>query len=809
MGGIALKACMKTGLTTCLTTLLAAFPAHAQDAGVKTPGSEAAAGARLDVVVVTARQREEDLQSAPVAVSVIGGDLLDRSYTINTQGLGQLAASLYYNSANPRNTAYTIRGLGSNTLSVSAANDGIEPGVGFYVDQVYHGRPASAAFDFSDIDRVEVLRGPQGTLFGKNTTAGVISISSRAPTFMPEVSAEMSYGSFNLLQVKGSLSGPLAGDMLAGRLSAVLTQRDGVIKNIRTGADLNALNSYAVRGQLLFEPSGDMQVRLIADVSDLDSACCTQVYVRVGQSLRSAARQFPALSANLPASLGGPYRPASLNVYDRLSDIDAPLHIDTQDGGVAGIIGYSLGSARLTSVSAWRYWDWDVSNDRDFTGVPIQLTQSIPSRQDQYSQELRLASAGAGPFDYVAGLYVFTQKITGRPTSTYGPAAAYWLLNPASFPGASIPVDPALGPTLLDGYGQTGTTRFRMRSYAVFGEADYDITDRLSATAGLRYTFEDKAGAYATSVSGGVQPAPGGGLASARLSVLRPQSYEAADDGASLSGRASLSYRIGDDMFGYASYARGFKSGGLNMSGLPLDAANNPALSTAVIRDETNTTWEVGLKSEWFGQRLRLNLAGYWTRVRDFQANIVSSLETAALRSYPANVPEVRVRGVEADAAAVMSDGFSLRATLSFADGGYTDYPAGPCPLERQTAATLACNLTGVALSGLSKWSATLGLSYEVQLGDGLVRLDADTSARTGYNSDPSGSRYTWIEGYSLTSASLGYRFRTGLEVGVFARNLFDAEYLTALTVQAGNSGLIVGQPGDPRVLGVTLRAVL
>lgn len=162
-----------------------AVPAQAPAAADGTQAVASADGeaAVLSEVIVTARRREESLQSVPAAVSVIDGSLLDSSYTVNVQALSQLVPSLYYNSANPRNTAYTIRGLGSNTLSVSAANDGIEPGVGFYVDQVYHGRPATASFDFTDIERIEVLRGPQGTLFGKNTTAGAMHIISREPTF--------------------------------------------------------------------------------------------------------------------------------------------------------------------------------------------------------------------------------------------------------------------------------------------------------------------------------------------------------------------------------------------------------------------------------------------------------------------------------------------------------------------------------------------------------------------------------------------------------------------------------------------------
>src|SRR5262245_54342773 len=203
-----------------------------------------AAESIIESVIVTARRREENLQTIPAAVSVIDSELLDKSYTVNPQQLSLLVPSLYYNSANPRNTAYTIRGLGSNTLSISAANDGIEPGVGFYMDQVYHARPATAAFDFTDIDRVEVLRGPQGTLFGKNTTAGAIHVISRLPTFEPEANAEVSLGENDFRQAKGSVSGPLIGDVVAGRLSAQLTKRDGVIHNVKTGQDLNSLDNY-------------------------------------------------------------------------------------------------------------------------------------------------------------------------------------------------------------------------------------------------------------------------------------------------------------------------------------------------------------------------------------------------------------------------------------------------------------------------------------------------------------------------------------------------------------------------------------
>jgi iron complex outermembrane receptor protein len=580
------------------------FPSAAQQ-----PAESTSPEPGFEEIFVSARYREENLQTVPVAVSVIGGELLDSSYTVNTQQLSQLVPALYYNSANPRNTAYTIRGLGSNTLSISAANDGIEPGVGFYVDQVYHGRPATASFDFTDIERVEVLRGPQGTLFGKNTAAGAIHVISRAPTFEPESNSEVSFGDYDFVQAKGSMSGPL-GDKIAGRISAQTTRRDGLLRNVTTGKELNELDNYAVRGQLLLVPNDRLDIRLIADVSDLDSACCTQSFLRVGQSLRSPARQFPGLAAGLG------YEPPSRNVFDRLSDIDADLLIDTQDGGVSAIADWDLGPTTLTSVTAWRYWKWDVSNDRDYTGIPIQLVQRIPSRQDQYSQELRIGSNGNGPLSYVAGLYFFSQEISGTPISIYGPEAAYWLLNQASF-AAPIPRN------LLDGYGQTGTSDFEMQSYAAFGEVNYAFTERLTGTLGLRYTNEDKEGTYATQVFGGLEltglaPAVTAELNRAKLSIFRPQNYTAADDGGNFSGRANIAYELTDNLFGYVSFARGYKSGGLNMSGLPLDAQNQPTLATAVIRDEKNTTLELGFKSTLLDGRATLNLAAFRTVVEDY-----------------------------------------------------------------------------------------------------------------------------------------------------------------------------------------------
>ncbi|MEK9213171.1 TonB-dependent receptor [Sphingomonas sp. 2378] len=791
----------------CATTMLAfSGPALAQTAGPAAPQAtpDEAAGDGLPEVIVTARRRAEDAQRVPAALSVVGGDLIDQSYTVNTQGLTTLIPTLNYSSANPRNTAFTIRGLGSSVVAVSQANDGLEPGVGFYVDQVYHARPATAAFDFADIEQVEELRGPQGTLFGKNTTAGALNITTRAPTFTREGFAELSYGAYNFMQAKGWASGPIT-DTIAYRISGVSTRRDGVIDNIRTGRDTNTLGTQAVRGQLLFKPDDTIQMRVIADFTNFQAYCCGQVYLRTGTSLRAANRQFGGPNG-LAAQFG--YTPASTNAYDRVTDIDGPLGVDTNEGGVSAITDWNLGPVTLTSVTAWRFWNWDAENDRDYTGIPVQLSQHIPSRQDQYSQELRLASNGTGPLSYVVGLYGFRQRLTGRPISIYGPAAARYLIGTSVTTGtAPNQVTTAVPSNLLDGYGQDGRTDFRSLSYAAFGEVNYRFLDRLTATIGLRYTQEDKDGYYTTTVSGG--PATTNtALINARLGVLRPQSYEAHDSDGSLSGRGNLAWQVTDTTMAYASYARGFKSGGINMSGLPLDSNNRPVLATAVVRPERNETYEVGLKNTLFDNRLIFNIDGFYTKVRDFQATVVenSLTQTVQLRGYLSNIPQVTVKGIEADVTALILPGLSARTSVAYSDGEYTDYPAGPCPLEVQTAATTRCSLTGRRLASLPRFAITAGLDYQRAVGNGQVFVHVDTASRSGFNGDPSLSQFTYIRGYNLTNANIGYRFADGLELIVWARNLLDADYIQNLTIQAGNSGLIIGTPSDPRTIGGTIR---
>ena len=749
------------------------------------------AAAGMESIVVTARLRQEDPQTIPISMSVVSGSDLSISRTDNVNQLQVLVASLNYSSPNPRNTSMTIRGLGSSVVAIAQSNDGLEPGVGFYVDGVYHARPATAAFDFMDLERVEVLRGPQGTVFGKNTTAGAVSITTKVPSFEFETGGELAAGDFSYFQAKGYVTGPIS-RAAAFRLSGAITRRGGVLYNAFNSDRDNDLGNLAVRGELLYQPNSNFHLRLSADYAQFVNHCCTQVYVTVGQTLKPAARQFPAMAAALN------YTPPSTDPYRRIADIDAALGVNTNEGGLAANADWNLGAVTLSSISAYRWWNWDAANDRDYTSVPVQLLQHIPSYQRQFSQEFRIASNGSNTIDYVGGLYWFTQRITGTPITGYGRQATFWLLGPA----------PQFPTNLLDGYRTDGNTRFNTFSYAAFGEATWHVTEALSVTGGVRYTYEDKDGSFASDVSGGLATS-NQTLINAKLSILRPQSYTATVNDGSASGRGSISYQITDSIMAYGTYSRGSKSGGINMSGLPLNSSNLPALSAAAIKPEQNTSWEVGLKTRLLDDHLLFNIDGFDTMVRDFQANVVDN-GPGALRGYLANVEKVRVQGVEVDGVVVVDEHLSGHFSATYTAGKYASYKNGPCPLESIASSTTVCDLSGRPLTGTPVWAVSLGgeYSYPVALLDaaGQIYLHGEYSYRSKMYGDPSDSRYTLMPGYNLLNTSLGLRDGRW-DLALWVRNLTNEHYLVNVTVQAGNSGLVLGTPADPRMAGVSLRA--
>ena len=792
-------------LATCLSG-----PAFAQSVVGETTGGGAEPAAATQTrpvidpgyasvgdIVVTSRRREERAQDVPIALTVINEELLSRTGAYNIGQITQLAPSVQLLSPNARNTAITIRGLGA---SYGLANDGLEQGVGIYIDQVYYSRPATATLDFVDIDRIEILRGPQGTLFGKNTTAGALNITTRAPSFTPDAQGEITIGDYGFVQAKATVSGPLIADTLAARLSFVSTQRDGVVDNVTGGHAQNAQKSISLHGQLLWEVNERLRARLYADYSDQTPDCCTQLYVRYGKTQKPANLQFPALSAGLD------YVPGSTNPYDRIADVDGAIQADQIQRGVSAIIDYDFGFATLTSISAWRAWDWRPANDRDYTALDITRQSANPSDQDQWSQELRLSSNGKNRVAWTVGLYAFHQAVETHGITEYGRDASYWLTTVRD-PVTNALV-PGTNPGLLDGYTVFNDSRIETDSLAVFGQVTWNITDRLHLTPGLRYTHEEKDGAYASTVSGG---GPGSAAdLTRRLGVARPQAYAANISDGDLSGQVSLSYDINDNVLAYGSLARGYKSGGINMAGIPNLPSGAPSLTNATVEPEVVTTYELGLKTQLFDKRVTANLAAYRTDVEDYQANVVDT-GPGALRGYLANAKRVEIQGIELDGFSRPTPWLDAYANVSWTDAKYAAFSNGPCPLEQIGSTTVACDLSGKDLPGVSPWAGSLGGEVHRNVSGlgytGEAYFGADASYRSTYNADASVSRYTEIEGYSLVNLRAGFRSDNGWEAFVFVKNALDEDYLQLLTVQAGNSGLILGPPGDPRTVGLTLRA--
>ena len=360
-------------------------------------------------IVVTARRRAESVQNVPIPISVVGVKELDSTGSFNVARLQQLQPTLQFYSTNPRNSSVNIRGLGA---PLGLTNDGIDQGVGVYIDQVYLSRVAVATLDFLDVQQIETLRGPQGTLYGKNTVAGAINITSKPPSFAFDGRAEVTLGNLEFKQAKASVSGPLTDDV-AIRIGLTTTGRRGTVRNVATSQYVNGQDNVGFRTALLWNASPDLNVTLSGDYSRQNPVCCAQIFVRVGATQRPLDRQFDALAR----ALG--YEPPSRDAFDRVTDLDASLNARNILGGLSLRGEYKLGSGTLTSVTAWRFWDWLPANDRDFTGLPITTLSQNPTRQDQYTQEFRYAGGGA-KLDYVLGLFGFYQDIHTTGTQRQG-----------------------------------------------------------------------------------------------------------------------------------------------------------------------------------------------------------------------------------------------------------------------------------------------------------------------------------------------------------------------------------------------------
>ena len=779
---------------TALATALLAGTAQAETPA-PAPAEAAVDSADAAEITVTARRREESAQDVPIALSVVDAAALEATGNFSIGHIQQLVPSLQVFSFNPRNTNINIRGLGSN---VALTNDGLENGVGVYVDNVYYGRVGQSQFDLVDLQQIEVLRGPQGTLFGKNTTAGAINISSRAPSFEPEFSGEATIGDYGYHQLRGSLSAPLIGDSVAFRLSLADTHRDGFLTNITTGAKAQDYDNFTARGQLLIVPDDQVTVRLIGDYSRQKQHHVLNVFANYFGTYENGA---PIANNFYDRAARAGYTPPAIDPFARIGDSDAHYQAEMKGYGVSGQLDWDFGGAALTAITAYRWWDWDPANDGDSTALPIVTKAEQANRQRQFSQEIRLGSTGANRFDYVVGAYYFWQRVRGYGATAYGPAAANW----------NLPTVPAaIGNAALNGFEADSISTPETKSYALFGQTDWKISDALKLTTGLRFTHEVKSGAYSQFHVAGVDlstlaPAQAAIAAAIRNQFNPVTDYRTRFSDDSLSGLISLSYKAADSALLYATYSRGSKSGGLNLAALPAGVAPD-------VKPEKVDHFELGLKSNPF-DGLTANLAGYWTEVSNYQTAVTEQVEnTVSYRQYIANIPKVRSRGFEADLVYAPSRQISLSASAAYNDATYRSYTNAPQAPERANIGGVQ-DLSGAQLAGAPKFTYTLGADLSQPVGDwdgrGVeVYGHGDFAHRSSFNSSSSNSAYAQVPAYGVLNVRFGLRTDDGRwDLSVWARNLTDEQYFQ--TLSPGNTGLVTGLIGDPRTVGATLRTKL
>jgi len=745
---------------------------------------------QLEDVLVTSRRRQESLQEVPIPISFVKGLKAEETGSFNPNRLKELIPSVQLYSSNGRNTSLTIRGLGS---PFGLTNDGIDPGVGFYVDGVYYARPAAAVIDFVDIEKIEVLRGPQSTLYGKNTPAGAFNITTKLPSFTPSSSYETSYGNLNFIQAKASVTGPLS-DKVAVRVSFTGTQRDGTLYNTKTLKSVNTLNNVGFRAQLLYKPSEKVKILFIGDNTRQRPDGNAAVVAGVVKTKRAAYRQFDAIIADLG------YQLPSTNPFDRITDVDAPLKVNNDFGGASANVDIKLGNGKLTSTSAWRYWIWNPANDRDFIGLPVLNKSQGNSKHQQLTQEFRYTGQFTSKLSGVIGAFFINQDLNSDPVQIEESGSAQWRFAKSST--SSLWATPGL----FDGFGTKITSSLKTLGAAVFSQIDWTITEKLHLLPGIRFNYDEKKVDYDRKTYGGLQTTDPALLA-LKNSLYTNQAFKFNVSENNYSGQITIAYRPTKTINAFATYANSYKPIGVNLGGLP--TSNGVTLiELAKVKPEYVTHYEIGIKTKPTLQS-NLNLTLFNTDIKDYQTQ-VQTPEIGVNRGYLANADKVRVRGAELEGNIKINNHFAFNGSVSYTDGKYVSFTNAPVPLEEVGGSTSFKDISGEVLPGISKWASSVGGEF-TQDGkllslNGKFLIALDVYSRTSFSSSASPSKYLNIDGYSLINARIGFRASNGFSILFWCRNVADKNYFEQLLPAAGSAGQYGAVLGDQRNFGTTLK---
>jgi iron complex outermembrane receptor protein len=809
--------------------MAAAMPVLA--AGQQAPADDGQV-VTLDNVTVTARNREELAQDVPVPVSVVSGATLERDNVVGIAGLAQKVPNLGLFGSNPRQTSISLRGIGKNT-----ANDTMEPSVGVIVDGVASSYVGQNWTDWVDLDRIEVIRGPQGTLLGKNTTLGVINISTKAPSFTPGYVYEARIGSYNDLEGKVSATGPIEDGVLAYRGSFFINKKDGVLKNVWQSGPETWNETYRVGGRLQFllTPNKDLSARIILDEIQSSEHGNKSLLVNNGPAnFADGPARTITFASRLARSYfnnadGTPYQPVFGN--NQIEDSQARPQ-RTRQNGVSAEINAQLGEYTLTSITAHRNQHFDIKN-----GGVTRFDIGNGGQQlwnNQSSQELRLTSPLGAQIDYQVGLYGLRAKVYSDDPTSYGADAGAFNASNAQYGALSAPQYRGLLRASQDGVYRSYVLEPRTTSLAAFGQLNWHVDEKTTVTAGLRETHERKTGRNRRELDrmgSALTNAAGTDNSKAALYGLNLNNaadlaawnaakalYTSAIGGAgaiydwkegeaisanSLSWLLSPSYKLSDTVLLYASASQGEKSGAVEFvtaSGALLGTPQN-------VRPEKARDYELGVKSLLLARRLLLNANLYQTKVTDYQANLTVEDPTSSsgTRTYLGNIPGVRARGLELEANYAATRNLKLNLNASYNRAIYLDFTtAAP-----DTSVTRIVNFAGRQLHGAPKVIVNAGIDYSHPVGRLLGRVFLNNSYRSDSYLASNQSEYTYQRAYSLTDGGVSIGSQDGrYEFSVVAKNLFNKSYATGAGTYS-SSGAVTIQPGYERALAAVFRARL
>jgi iron complex outermembrane recepter protein len=837
LGGSALVCALPVGAVT------------AADAASEAPeASSADADAGITEVLVTARNREETSQDVPIPISVIGSQALIRDGTVSIQDLTQKAPGLAATTPNSRRTGISLRGIGK-----SAGNDALEASMGVLVDGVYLTHPGMTYQDFTDLDRVEVLRGPQGTLLGKNTTIGALNFVSKAPTFTPEGNATFTIGERNTRSSNASYSDAIVAGLLAYRASAFVDKQAGYITNVNAeGGTTNEKNRSGGRLQFLLTPAPGFTARINADFAESNERSNTKPVIAVLSHWNDPG-QTPRVTT--PGGTGVPTTAAAValqntgtNTYTSIfnrayfggyqpivgswnqEDLNLNVPVFTRNQGISADLNWDLGTVTLTLISAARSYNFDAKNDADQTRFDTGRTGTFIDASQQ-SHEFRVTSVVNEKFDYQAGLFFLHSNLTSISRTLYGlDAGAYSAKNGdyAVLSGAAAG-DQLLQASLNRVYLRNTITP-DTRSYAAFGQANWHFTDRATLTLGLRETYEDKTNTSAKAASF-IDGAPlnnlttlGQSLGATALQIASANNIRKTNVGTlyptlegeplkayALSWLASPTYKLTDNVMLFGSAAAGQKSGSVQFG----STGNSRNVAPEKVLD-----FELGFKSLLLAKRLELNVNLFQTRVRDYQQTTsVFDPATTALQhdgtlyyqSILGNIPEIRARGVELEGLFSITRSLSLTFGATYNNAVYTDWHTATCPAELNVkSSTTVCDNTGKQIVAAPRFTSNVGVDYRQLVHGGLQgHAWASNVFRSKQNFDNNLSRYGIQGAYGITDVGLGV-ISPGekFELDVVSRNVFNRRYTTSVTI--GTDGSIgYDGIGDPRWVGVVLHAKL